>query len=152
MIDEATFKDEWAALCERFNRKPSVIETKRYYDYCNAHLDTAAFVSAAHLIYANFTFWPRPVDFVGEIDEWEQVVKLLRNFGSPLDSLSPAAQRAVRAMGGLSRIGASEDDLPFRRKEFRELCAEYHGSAPRELPTPEGAALVAGLTQIGGLT
>ena len=84
----------------------------------------------------------------GEGVEWlmenmaREVERLLRNFNSSLDSLSQSGQRAVRAMGGLSRIGASEADLHFRRKEFTEMYAEL---APDLLP-PGERRLIGGAT------
>lgn len=151
MIDLQVFRTEWALLCERFRmtggQEPSQLMMRRYYEYLSPRMDTEVFVAAARQVYAEREFFPRPVDFVeaagpGEdrgAVEWEKVSKLLRNSGSPLDSLDEPARRAVRAMGGLFRIGERASELHFRRREFLEHYAAYAdpGNVPALPPVSE---------------
>ena len=149
MIDEGIWKNEWTLLCERFrltgDREPSRIMRKRYYEYLSPRMDTDEFRRAAMLIYSEREFFPRPADFLpgerglGAAIAWEALRPLLRNSGSSLETLDDAAKRAVRAMGGLGAIGASESDLPFRRREFMELYESFASTSELALiePTPD---------------
>lgn len=154
MIDRGTFNNEWTYLCERFRmtgeKEPSSVMRGRYYEYLSARMDTAAFVEAAGRIYCEAEFFPKPADFVppqsakqAAIAAWEDVLPLLRNFSAPLDSLDEPARRAVRAMGGLSRIGADVDGIPFRRAEFLNLYQQYAGADDGPPPlTGEGRRVI----------
>jgi len=152
MLDKPTFVKELKALGDRFNRTVSNDMVARYYQEIQ-HMTSSDFMEAVRVIYRNDTFWPSPARFLQAVgldsetqaqQAWERILKLAST-GSTSGSLTEPERDAIKAVGGLARLGRSDErDLPFKRKEF--LLA-YKQSADRQyapaLPQYEKAVLPA---------
>jgi hypothetical protein len=80
------------------------------------------------------------------IDAWQQIVTLAKRASTLTggEITDPIAAKAVRAMGGMRRLGcemSSEDLMVWGKKEFERLYAELAGAsvrreALRDVPKP----------------
>ena len=152
MLDKPTFVKELKALGDRFNRTVSNDMVARYYQELQG-MTSSDFMEAVRVIYRNDTFWPSPARFLQAVGldsetqaqaAWERILKLAST-GSTSGSLTEPERDAIKAVGGLARLGRSDErDLPFKRKEF--LLA-FKQSADRQyapaLPQYEKAVLPA---------
>jgi hypothetical protein len=158
MIDQTTFKNEWAILCERFGRKYSPVMAARYFRSLSPRMDTDSFVAACSKLFASSEFFPSPdafVDAVGAgaessgLDQWELCERVAEGEGGILERMDAAGQRAVRLLGGQDRLRNTPlESLPFVRKEFLSLYREtVQGEPEKLLPevTPESRAIVGDL-------
>ena len=139
MIDQDVFKKAWTLLCERFNREPSQVLMSAYYGTLSEQMDTEQFRRAAHQVFVEREFFPRPVDFLNAaqpdpradaLDQWEQCQKLMR--GDPV-KLTDEGKRVVQLLGGERQLKETKlDAVPFVRKEFLQLYGEAAAIAQRE--------------------
>lgn len=155
MIDREVFTREMALLIDRFNRPFSKPVAARYYEILCEHLDTGDFELAARLAFARETYFPAPLRLVELVqpsakvaagEEWERVLEAVRR-GSGAE-LSPAGQRALKEVGGLWRIGHSDEltQLPWIKREFVQAFEEFVQSRHR---TDLRKQLEAGAKQLG---
>lgn len=102
-----------------------------WYKHISANLTYDEFKQAVEAAIVNHAFLPTPAEFVALVkgsddqnaaDEWEKVLKAAaRGSFDGLEPVSLVADEALKAIGGLHRLGmATEDRLPWLKKEFLE--------------------------------
>lgn len=157
MIEKGVFKNEWAALCERFRltgkKEPSQLMMRRYYRYLSGRLSTDQFRQAAQVVYAEREFFPKPADFVEAVatdsdlealEQWELVRSAMKRSRDGLpEEATEETRRLVAKEGGLRSMGLVKlDEMQFVERRFKRaygtLAATREGR--KELPpvTEEG--------------
>lgn len=134
MIDQGVFKNEWAILCERFNRQHSAPIAARYYQHLSERMDTEQFRAASLRVFGFNEFFPTPEDFVTKItgtedaealDQWELCLRVMEGERHILDRMSPDGQRIIALLGGVDRLGQTPlDSVPFVRKDFLAMFSD----------------------------
>lgn len=157
MIDQEIFKREWRVLCERWNRKPSVQLTARYFQAITEHLDTEAFLWACRVLFAKNEFFPTPDQFIqavrqpadaAALNQWDLCLRVMEG-EDVLSRMTPEGQRTVALFGGVKQLRNTPlESVPFVRRDFLAHFREVsEGTARgRLLPgaeiTPESRRIV----------
>jgi len=155
-IDRTVFSQEWALLCERFNRRPSKELSARYYDILSPQMSTGEFRAASVAVLNSAEFFPRPLDFslairpdpaVSALDQWELCERVMHGEHGILERMSEEGRRVVALLGGPVHLGmTSLDSVPFVRREFlaryREVTSEQLDLIPGPEVTPESRRIV----------
>lgn len=144
-IDRTVFTREFTLLLERFGKDPHQLMTARYFEYLDARLTTPQFEQAARIIFAEDQFWPAPIRFIHAAkgdphqlarQEWDELLTAAAQ--GQLANLSPAGQRALRAVGGWRSIAFAQDGaLPTLRRAFLDSFTTNDTNPQR--PQLEGA-------------
>lgn len=157
MIDEKTFRDAWALLCDRFSKQPSTPLMLAYYKTLTERMDTQQFKLAAQRIFEEREFFPRPADFLegarpdpvaSALEQWEQVLDLMRGFGNR-ERLTAESRRVVALLGGEQKLRNTDlDAIQYVRRDFMELYGDAVQVSQREAggriePTKESLRLTA---------
>ena len=157
MVDETTFKDTWALLCDRFGRQPSTPLMLAYYRTLSPRLTTEQFRAAAQHVFEIREFFPRPADFLeagqpdaeaAALEQWELVQDLMRGFGDR-SRLSEESKRVIGILGGETKLHNTQlDAVQYVRRDFLELYGDAVQIMRREAgeriaPTPESLRLTA---------
>ncbi len=157
MIDQKVFLEEIGILMDWFNRDFEEATLNRLHERLSQHLTTEEFENAACVVFDTARFFPTVSDFV-KASKGDPEAQALRSWSECLsasltgdyrlvDSLTPQAQEALRAVGGMTalrRIKSEEER--WVKKEF--VTAWIAWSAPSvdvALPTtPDAKALPQG--------
>lgn len=142
MIDQDVFQIEWAILCERFNKEPSVVLASRYYQALSPEMTTEEFKAASVSVFRSREFFPRPDDFLEAVQgtaeeaaatDWELVERAMRGSTRALPLVSEAGRKALTLVGGLDVLRNMDiADIPFRRQEYFRLHPHAQQIAKRE--------------------
>jgi len=157
MIDPDVFADEWALLCERFNREASGRLAEAYYDALSAVLTTGQFIAAAKSLFILSEFFPTPQAFIqaggidpqaDALDQWELCERVMAGEHHIAGRMNEAGKRVLLLLGGPRHLGLTAlDQVGWVRKEFLALYHEVAsgqeraGIAGPEV-TPESRRLV----------
>lgn len=160
MIDQSTFKAEWAVLCERFGREASAVLAARYYQALNDKLDTEAFLAGCRRVFEQSTFFPSPKDIIDAasvtqdeeslgLRQWDLCQRLMEGEVEILEHMDARGQHAVSLLGGAGVLRmTSLDRVPFVRRDFLAFYRDLSRAADEPVslgPTPESRAIVKGL-------
>ena len=113
MIERHVFIREWQKLEARFGKSYPKEVTGAYYEALASQLETEEFVMAARALFFASEFFPKPGDFftVGAEAQWPMVVECIHGYCPPAwkwtedwETLSPRAQDACRALGGMDAM------------------------------------------------
>ncbi len=143
MISEELFLKEISVLESRFGRSLENAVFEGYYQFLNEKLSNDQFSAACRRVFAEEDFFPSPAKFVEKVKantedlavlEWERVCVAAQN-QSPLQ-LSPAGERALKGVGGLSAVGYADIEfgIPRLRKEFLASYKAHSSVAGDFLP------------------
>jgi hypothetical protein len=141
MLSLAEFRTEWNRLETRFGRDHNEETLDAYYEFLAPLMDTAAFLAAAHTVWATFKWWPRPADFLtlAAQGEWPLVVQCVEGYRppdwpwttdapdgtiAPWKRLSERSRGAVKQMGGIDAVKAAYERDPIRAKDAWEKALE----------------------------
>ncbi len=158
MIDQQVFLKEIGILMDWFNRDFEEATLNRLHQRLSQHLTTAEFEQAASVVFDTARFFPTVSDFV-KASKGDPEAQALRSWDSCLDasltgdyhlieSLTPQAQFALRAVGGMNALRRIKSESErWVKKEF--VSAWIAWSAPEvgiTLPTaPDALALPQGI-------
>ena len=159
MIDQQMFLQEIGILMDWFNRDFEEATLNRLHERLSQHLTTAEFEQAASVVFDTARFFPTVSDFV-KASKGDPEAQALKSWDCCLeasligdyalvDSLTPQAQFALRAVGGMTalrRIKSEEER--WVKKEF--VTAWIAWSAPDAGMTLPTAPDVMALPQCAG--
>lgn len=150
MIDQQVFLTGITLMSNHYDRKlaPEIIGIWK--EYLDKVLTTEQFQQAVKMTILSSRFFPTAKELVEAIkgdegvqaqQEWDVCVKAaVRAEHSIADSLTPQGKFALRAVGGVSELGrTNEDELRWLKKEF---ISTWKGWKP-----PAGPALLPAQTQ-----
>ena len=145
--DRTEFSNIMFATCEMYNRKtPSNQLLEMYWaSLIRFSIEDVQRAFSAHIQNPdNGQFMPKPADIVRLIEgdtqsqggwAWTKVEKAIRHYGS-WESIcfdDPFIHRVISEMGGwISLCNVSNDELPFKAKEFEKRYRAYYGRDPGE--------------------
>jgi Domain of unknown function (DUF6475) len=138
--DAGVFGSTFAALCELFDKKPSLELSEIYWAVLKDKLAIDQFKQACAKCAARCKFMPKPAELLEAIGEggakdltfriaqaWEAVYGAMNRYDYT-DSVDfgPLVNAIVRNMGGWEQLcDKSIPDLVWDRKKFEELYAAY---------------------------
>jgi len=156
-IDKQVFVELVGELETYYKREFTPFVKRVWYQHLSARLTTVEFVCAVEQVIVAKGFMPTPQELVEAIKgnaeaqalfDWELCINAAaRGEYSVGDSLTPQGQFALRAVGGVSQLGrTNQDDLRWVLKEFISAWKGWKPAAPTTLPeAPEQSALPSGV-------
>lgn len=132
MIDQGIFRNEWAILEDRFNRKFSRPVQARFFQILNERMNTEAFRFACQVAFAECEFFPTPEQLAAfsateelGLDQWELCLRIMEGEPEIFDRMTESGKRTVKALGGYEHLRNTRlESIPFVRKEFLAIYAE----------------------------
>ena len=133
-----TFRTWWKLFMQRWDRAEQKELTAFYWTELQGMPDEV-FGEAARKALRGSVYFPTVEELEGFVGRhgltglmaWETILPLLAGRGA--GEMTPTIKRVVTAMGGLGAIGASERDLPHRRREFIAMYEEIKGTEQRAI-------------------
>lgn len=129
MIDKDVFLKEMSLLEARFGRTIEDAVFNGYYEILSEKLDNQQFSAACKRVFAEEDFFPSPNKFLQKVQantedlavlEWEWILRASASGHSFIGGLTPTAEKALKAIGGLRAVGMADLEfaIPRMRKEF----------------------------------
>ena len=127
-IDKQVFVDLVGELETYYKREFTPFVKRVWYKHLSDRLTTSEFVCAVEQVIVAKEFMPTPQQLVEAVNgdegvqaqqEWEACVKAAARAEHSITDLTPQGKFALRAVGGVSELGrTNEDELRWLKKEF----------------------------------